>query len=47
MRDRDVRRLRDLIWYQYAKIIAKRALWIEDLFVEKAAIPKKGPRNAI
>jgi hypothetical protein len=24
--DRDVRTLRDLIWYQYAKIIAKRAL---------------------
>jgi hypothetical protein len=26
MPDRDVRTLRDLIWYQYAKIIAKRAL---------------------
>ena len=26
MTDRDVRTLRDLIWYQYAKIIAKRAL---------------------
>jgi hypothetical protein len=26
MPDRDVRTLRDLIWYQYAKIIARRAL---------------------
>lgn len=26
MPDRDVKTLRDLIWYQYAKIIAKRAL---------------------
>src|SRR4030042_1575856 len=26
MPDRDVRKLQDLIWYQYAKIIAKRAL---------------------
>jgi hypothetical protein len=26
MPDREVRTLRDLIWYQYAKIIAKRAL---------------------
>lgn len=26
MPDRDVRTLRDLIWYQYAKIVARRAL---------------------
>jgi len=26
MPDRDVRTLQDLIWYQYAKIIARRAL---------------------
>lgn len=29
MPDRDVRTLQDLIWYQYAKIIAKRALGID------------------
>ena len=30
MPDRDVRTLRDLIWYQYAKIIARSALGADD-----------------
>jgi len=46
MPDRDVRTLQDLIWYQYAKIIARRADGLEHLFEEKSTTPKKGRRRA-
>jgi hypothetical protein len=41
MPDRDERTLRDLIWHQYAKIVARRAHGLEHLFGEKSTTRKR------
>ncbi len=39
MPDRDVKTIRDLIYYQYAKIVARRAFGAADGKIEKSGSP--------